>query len=109
MEKILAIDFDGTIHDFKNPKPGRRMGDVIVGAKEAIIKLKSKGYKIIIHTVFSGDDRERKVVEDYLNYYGIPFHEVTNQKPRADLYIDDHGLFFQNWDDTLSEIYKRII
>lgn len=105
-EKVLAIDFDGVIHDFKNPKPGRRMGDVIPGSKDAIIKLRSKGYKIIVHTVFSGDDRERKVVEDYLKYYQIPFHEVTNAKPRADFYIDDNGLRFEgNWD----EILKRII
>ena len=103
--KILAIDFDGTIHNYKHPKPGRRMGDVIPGAKEALIKLRSRGYKIIIHTVFSGDEREQKVVEDWLKYYGIPFDEVTNRKPNASFYIDDNGLRFNgDWEEILNTI-----
>ncbi len=51
MSKILAIDFDGVIHDFKNPIEGRRMGAPIEGTKEALDKFKSKGYKIIVFTV----------------------------------------------------------
>ena len=97
----LAIDFDGVIHDFKNPIAGRRMGAPIEGTKQALDELESKGCKIIVFSVW-GDQPE--VITDYMNFYELPFHEITNIKPLADYYIDDNAIRFTNWADILKQI-----
>lgn len=97
--KILAIDFDQTIHDQAHPVPGRKMGPPIVGAQDAIVEFKRRGYKIIIHTVWGSDDRKQAII-DWLNYYQIYFDEVTNIKPKADAYIDDKAIRFTTWEEV---------
>lgn len=96
----LAIDFDQVIHDTKNPIPGRRMGGPILGAKEALERLKKRGDTIIVFTVWGGD-AGRKTISDWMNYYQIPFDSITNIKPSADAYIDDKGIRFNNWEEVL--------
>lgn len=98
---ILAIDFDGVLHDYKNPIEGRRMGPPIKGATDSMDSLKEDGHKLIIHSVGSGNPKH---IEEWLDYYDIPYDEVTNIKPNADLYIDDKALHFVNWKDTLLAI-----
>lgn len=97
MQPVFAVDFDGTIHDIKHPVPGRKMGAPIEGALVAIRELKKRG-TVIIFTQ-RGDD---KAVRDWLTFYQFPWMEVTNIKPRADVYIDDKGLRFINWAETFS-------
>lgn len=92
---ILAIDFDGVLCS-ENVRPGRRMGDPIEGAIEAMQALKVKGYTLIIHTVRG--ERPKHVV-DWLVYWGIPFDDVTRIKPDADLFIDDRAVHFESWAD----------
>jgi hypothetical protein len=99
MNKIYAIDFDGVIHDYKNPIPGRRMGGVIAGTKEALETIRNNGDKIIIHTVRGGSPQH---ISDFMQYYELPFDSVTDIKPNADFYIDDKAVRFEgNWDETL--------
>ena len=38
---------------------------------------------------------------DYIN-------EITSEKPRAKIYIDDNGYRFETWDKTLSDIEEII-
>lgn len=95
----LAIDFDHTIHDNNNPVEGRRMGPPMPGAKEAIESFVAQGYRIVIHTLWGTDDR-KQAIEDWLNFYQIPFDEVTNIKPKADAYIDDKAVRYTTWDET---------
>lgn len=99
----IAIDFDGVIHDYKNPVPGRRMGAPIAGAKEALIALKDEFHEVIVFTVW-GDEKGQKTITDFMNYYELPFDSITNIKPRVDLYIDDKGLRFTNWEETMGAI-----
>ena len=100
---VVAIDFDGVIHDHKNPVEGRRMGPPISGVKEALTKIRELGYQIIVFTVW-GNDKGIRTIEDFMNYYQLPFDEVTNIKPNADYYIDDKAIKFNCWADTLKEI-----
>jgi hypothetical protein len=100
---IIAIDWDGVIHDYLHPKPGRRMGLPIEGSKESIELLKRAGHNCIIHTVW--DESRGKVIDDWLSYYGFPSMQVTNNKPLADFYLDDHGLKFTDWPTALEDIY----
>lgn len=99
----LAIDFDGVIHDPKNVPKGKRMGQPMPGAVEAITEL-SKKYFLIIHTVRAAGPEATKAVSDWLDYFKIPRHRITNIKPRADFYIDNNGIRFENWSQVLREL-----
>jgi hypothetical protein len=106
----IAIDFDGVIHnDFLGYHDGTIYGEIIDGAKDAIINI-SKKYKIIIFTAKAKSDRPivneksgKQLVEEWLQKHDLLRYitEVTAEKPRAFLYIDDKGFRFENWDDTL--------
>lgn len=93
---ILAIDFDGVIHDSEHPAPGRRMGPPIEGAKEKIRAFKTAGHEIIIHTV-RGNDAGAHHVADWMDYFGIPYDRITDKKPVADIYLDDKAVRFTSW------------
>lgn len=101
---VIAIDFDGTIHDWNNPKPGMRMGPPMPGAKDALQSFKASGHTIYIFTVRGGPG-ERKHVEDWLHYYDIPFDWVTNVKIPADWYIDDRAIHFTDWTQAVQRVF----
>jgi hypothetical protein len=100
--KVIAIDFDGVIHDKDHPVKGKRMGPPMVGAGESVRLLRKRGYKIIVHTCMAVTPGGKQTVADWLDYYDIPCKEVTATKPIADLYIDDKALRFEDWADTLN-------
>ena len=91
---ILAIDFDGVIHNWQQPKPDRKMGPPMEGAKEAITRLKRDGYHIIIHSC-----NRAGVIADWMAYYEIPYTSVWQGqgKPVADRYLDNLGVRFTSW------------
>lgn len=99
----LSVDFDGVIHDHENPIEGRKMGGVIKGAKEAIESLKKKRHHIIIFSARATPSGKQHI-KDFLEYYKIPHDEITNVKTSSDYYIDDNGIRFNNWEDTLKQI-----
>lgn len=101
---ILAIDFDGVIHDKAHPKPGRRMGPPIDGAAITLRKLWGEGHKIIVHTVMATNTAGYEAVEDWMTYYQIPFDTITAIKPAADWYVDDHALRFIDWPSTYDAV-----
>lgn len=94
----LAIDFDGVIHDAAHPVAGRRMGEPMPGAIEALDSLQEAGYRIVIHTVRGGNPGH---IVDWCDYYGVPYDDVTNKKPNAEYYIDDKALPFTSWPAVL--------
>src|ERR1700704_1528584 len=101
--KVLAIDFDGVCHDFKNPVPHRRMGAPIAGTKEALESLKTQGYELVIFCVW-GDEKGQKTISDFMKYYELPFDRITNIKPQAEAYLDDKAIRFTAWDKALEDI-----
>jgi len=110
-ELNLAIDFDGVIHKFdKGFHDGTCYGDPICGSLEALKRL-SKKYNIIIFTAKARHDRPivngktgPELVSEWLDKHGVLecVSEITAEKPRAFLYIDDNGYRFADWDSTLS-------
>ena len=108
--KNIAIDFDGVIHNSdKGWHDGTCYGEPITGSLESIIDL-SKDYRIVIFTAKAKPDRPLvdgktgvQLVEEWLTNHGFIDYvaEVTSEKPRAELYIDDNGYRFENWKDTL--------
>lgn len=113
----LAIDFDGVIHNAdKGWHDGTCYGDPIPGALEAIKEL-SKKYNIIIFTAKCKPDRPWvdgktgvDLVYEWLVKYEVweCIHSLTAEKPRAELYIDDNGYRFENWNNTLEFINKKL-
>lgn len=95
---IYAIDFDGVVHDNLHPIVGRKMGPPVKGAIESLTRLKNEKHTIIIHSVW-GHPSGAATIAKWMNYYGIPFDEITNVKPKADVYLDDRGMKFTSWDD----------
>ena len=109
----VAIDFDGVIHNFdKGWHDGTCYGEPLPGSLDAIKSL-SKKYNIIIFTAKAKKNRPLvngktgvELVEEWLEKYGlIDFvSEITSEKPRAKIYIDDNGYRFENWEKTLNDI-----
>ena len=109
--KQIAIDFDGVIH--KNSlgfSDGTIYDSPIKGTKEALEQLHKK-YKIIIFTCKVKPDRPlikgktgKQLIKDWLSKHNLLqyIHEITCEKPRAVVYIDDNGYRFNNWDSTLN-------
>ena len=106
----IAIDFDGVIHNFdKGYHDGTCYGDPIEGSLDALKKL-SKTYNIIIFTAKAKPNRPlvngktgTELVSEWLEKYGVLdcVNEITSEKPRAMLYIDDNAYRFENWVDTI--------
>tara|TARA_Y100000593_G_C4311198_1_gene338445 strand:+ start:1003 stop:1989 length:987 start_codon:yes stop_codon:yes gene_type:complete len=109
----IGIDFDGVIHNSdRGYYDGTIYGDLIPGAKEALIELSQK-YNIIIYTCKARTDRGLvdgktgiELVWEWLRNNELEEYitKVTAEKPRARFYIDDKALTFTNWESVLERV-----
>jgi len=109
----LVLDFDGVIH--KNSKgfhDGTIYDDPVEGTKEALDCL-SKKYTLVISTCKASSIRPLIkgetgiiLVWKWLIKHGLDkyIYEVTSEKVRAAFYIDDKGIRFTTWEETLNDI-----
>tara|TARA_R110002051_G_scaffold284135_1_gene346170 strand:+ start:3510 stop:3905 length:396 start_codon:yes stop_codon:yes gene_type:complete len=114
--KNVAIDFDGVVHTFdKGFHDGTCYGEPIEGSLKALKQL-SESYNIVIFTakakpnrpLVNGKTGTELVIEWLTNHNVMQYiQEVTAEKPRAQLYIDDKGYHFENWSDTLQHIKNK--
>ena len=112
----VAIDFDGVIHEnSKGFYDGTVYDPPIDGAVDAIKWFKSQGYDIVIFTAKVKPDRPlvngktgEELIWEWLVKYNINSYikEITCEKPRAICYIDDRGIRFDSWEDTLTQFKK---
>lgn len=102
----LAVDFDEVLHDPTNKKKGYKLGVPIKGAQAAMKRLKGEGAIITIHSVWADTEQRCQAISKWCRYFDIPYDFITNQKPLAQFYIDNHGLRFYNWDQTLADIER---
>ena len=109
----IGIDFDGVIHKCsKGYFDGTIYDDPIEGSYEALERL-SSDYTIIINTCKAKPDRGlvngksgTALVWEWLERHDMSkfVSKVTSEKPRARFYIDDKGVRFTDWKDTLGSI-----
>jgi predicted phosphatase len=99
----IAVDFDGTIHDWGNIIKGSKMGPPMEGARAALQEFKLDRHTIVIFTVRGGEE-SRKHVEEWMKFYDIPYDYVTNVKIPADLYIDDRAIHFTDWAQAMRRV-----
>jgi hypothetical protein len=112
----LSIDFDGVIHSHHlGYHDGTIYGYPLPGSLDAIRKLSAQ-YRIIIFTAKAKPSRPLvngktgiELVWEWLTLYGIAdcVAEVTAEKPRSFLYIDDNGYRFESWAQTLTYIKQN--
>ena len=109
---ILAVDFDGTLHDGEYPS----IGEPRPGAADTLRALQEEGHTIIIWTCRRDGLLDEAVA--WMEREGIPFDMVNEQdgsvlrtfggdtrKIYADVYIDDRNIGgIPSW----RVIYKRI-
>jgi hypothetical protein len=100
----LAIDFDGVIHDFLHPIEGRKMGPPIINTKHHLDLLHSQGHTIIVFSVWGGTTQGRQTIQKFMQYYQLPYNEITNIKPNTDFFIDDRAIHFTTWEDVIKQI-----
>ena len=113
MEKIVNVDMDNTICEFKFPN----MGELKEGVVEALQELKDMGYYIRIfscrtsHEVYTYPiERQEQVrkMETYLDEHEIPYDEVLNLNKPLGLFIDDSAIAYRdNWKEIPGEVKKR--
>ena len=118
--KRVMIDFDKTIYSAKSGwNDGLLNDEPFRGAKEAIEKLKKRGYEIVIFTSRASEGNAKEYsynledevqrLKNYLVNNGIYFDRITGDKLAADFYIDDKVVLIKNgnWDSVMSQIEKR--
>jgi len=108
--KRVAIDFDGTLfEDCKNIDISFNNDEqlqVLPGASNTTNWLAEQGFEILIFTC--RPDYHRKYLEALMNKNNVAFDYILfYTKPRVDLYIDNKGFRFENWEDTKKFIEKN--
>ena len=112
---IIAVDFDGTIHDGQWPK----IGEAMPGAREAINALRAEGHYIIIWTCREG--RQQTEMVNWLLEKGIGFDRINDHQPDqvvtygsdarkvyAHCYVDDKNVGgMLPWKDIAAWIRSR--
>ena len=113
INSTIVLDFDGVIHlNSKGFHDGTIYDDPLPGTEEALKQLHKK-YKIIIFTCKANPDRPLingktgiDLIWGWLNKHNLAQYisDITDKKPRASFYVDDKGIKFENWEQTLNDI-----
>ena len=120
-KNTIAIDFDGVIHKYSEGwKDGSIYDKPMAGVHSALMKLKTD-YWVYIFTT-----RNVQEVVQWMNskFWGNGEHgfstiampegtrfwngsevAVSNRKLPAEFYIDDRGIRFLNWEETIEKVY----
>jgi hypothetical protein len=116
-DKVIAIDFDGVIHDHcLGFHDGTIYGDALPDSLAALKELHDMGYAIVVHSCKLHPDRPlvnnktgKELVCEWLESKGVAQYvsDVVWGKPHALAYIDDKAIAFDSWTETL-EIIKNI-
>lgn len=99
MEKTIAFDFDGVIHQFKKGWQGAEIisEKPVRGIRNVLSELKVKGYKITIYSCRALTlEGYRAMVKWLAENKMIEFIEdITSSKPIAKVMVDDRCINFR--------------
>ncbi len=109
---VVAVDLDGVIFEYRDWKGLQHFGKPIKDVKKALKMLRKMGFKIVIFTCRANpaiQDEPLPVLELYIRKAllanEIPFDEIAmTGKPFAAYYIDDRGIRFNDWNDTMMKL-----
>ena len=114
MQKIIAVDFDGTIVENAYP----RIGKPLLFAFETLKSLQEEGYLLILWTYRSGDRLQEAVdfcAEKGLIFYAVnksypeeQFSQELSRKIQADIFIDDRNIGgMKGWGEIYQELSTK--
>lgn len=92
----VVFDFDGVIHSYISGWMGIDViqDKPVEGIKDAIKKVRSMGYKVVVVSTRCADEKGKEAVIRYLYENGIVVDRVMTEKPPAICYIDDRAICF---------------
>lgn len=99
----IIIDLDGTICT-EEKTYSRSLAKPLEGAVENINKLYETGNIIIIYSARTW--MEFEMTTDWLNKYGIKYHQLVLGKPIGDVWIDDRAINFNGWKNVETILKK---
>lgn len=99
--KTIMVDLDGVLCS-EESFFDRPLAQPIVGAREALRRLRAAGYTVVIYTARSWG--ECRVTQEWLRQHGFEYDGLHMGKPVADLWIDDRAIRFSNWPEVLATI-----
>ena len=94
----IGIDLDGTFCTDRYEAGGVVHCELMEGAKEKILEMRSAGHEVIFFThrgYALAADTERWMKNNEVKYDNIIFG-----KPHFDLYIGNEAIKFQSWDEV---------
>lgn len=113
--KTICIDIDGTICRYSVWRGESHFGEVLPGAKEAILQLHNEGWYVIIYSTRSNKDEIKQFLEkeeiyfDSINQNPFQPYNAIGGKPIADVYLDDRAVTFKgNWHEAYKEVMNFI-
>jgi len=117
VRNTIAIDFDGVIHrNSKGFYDGTIYDKPVKGTKKSLKKLYDLGFNLLVFTCKVRKDRPLinektglELIWEWLEKWEFDKYisKVTNEKPRALYYIDDKGIRFEDWNQTLEFIEEE--
>lgn len=109
----IVIDLDGVICPVRQEHQEYAELEPITGAVERLHELRKAGHYIIIQTArhmktCDGNvgrvmQRLGKVTLDWLECHNVEYDEIFFGKPNGEIYLDDRGLRFEDWNSISEE------
>ena len=78
--------------------------------------LYQEGFQLIIHSCKCNPERPlvgglngKELIRNWLKKYDVSYtvSDIVHIKPNAVVYIDDKGLRFENWSDTMNNLKRN--
>lgn len=103
----VVFDFDGVIHSYRSGWKGAVVipDPVVPGIADAICRLRTDGYRVVVVSTRCSSGEGMKAVVDYLANNQIAVDDVLAEKPPAICYIDDRAIRF---DGDASVIVEQV-
>jgi hypothetical protein len=95
-KKTIALDFDGVIHKYTTPwtSPEEIPDGPVSGALDAVKEYLENDLEVIIFSTRANTAGGIIAILTWLEKHGFPTLQVTAEKPRALVYVDDRGFHF---------------
>jgi hypothetical protein len=106
MKSVVCLDFDGVIHLSISGWKGRTIipDPPVPGAREAIAQLRAVA-KVVVHSGRCASPEGREAIRQWLDAQNIEVDEICENKPLAEVYVDDRAVpFTGDWDKALCDI-----